>query len=720
MYTDKALNLKREDELDRYKFAEQIAVGIVQSLSQNSEGLVIGITGAWGTGKSTLVNFVTTEIEKLHEENENLFSPVILKFNPWMFSGQQELQLIFLKELYSRFRLFDSTLEKASKKLQKFLEKLHFLKYVHPSADEIIKGTSKALETFSTESSLEELKKEIDQILIETETKVYITIDDIDRLTPNEVAEILQLVKLNGNFANTTFILSYDDEVVQNSMGTVFGDFGKSYLEKIVQVDYSIPFLSDERKAKILKKRFKDSFKKNTLKSNQEMIDDIVDQPYFDLLKSIRDINRLLNSVKLRLPLVESEIYAPDFVLIEAFRSFCPNGFKFMYSSKSELFKFSESKMKSGIDFSKEKVELTAFINSAEIEDSAKQILVELFVPNGSHQLQADISNKKFITSRRVIHKYYFDRYFSLELGEREVSEKDFLRFEKSKRVGRHRILKEVTKKDHLALFLRWLPLKVKLNDNQRKLLFADIYSFSDKTNFHDQRLFSNNHDFWLITQFSSQFLEKMSDLKERRQAILAFLNEKRRKANFYMLPLCVDILLAKEKFDENKLYGNDRWFGLFSEEDSENSDFAEKIKERFVHSIKRILRRLNGSFEDYNADEVNYILVKSQHFVPEKYVNMMAIILKKNEQLLDLLTICIGKKIMTSGSVSGYCLEREGLFLGMEIHDIYNKISSIKNLESFDQDRIKSAKFYLKVYDDNFPHDTYYDYDSLNIVSTR
>lgn len=720
IYTDDALTKPEDDELDRLKFAQQIARGIVESSSQNSEGLVIGITGPWGAGKSTLVNFMISEIEKIHKENETLFSPVILRFNPWIFTGQRELQFIFLSELYAEFRKFDSTLENASKKLQKFLEKLHLLKYVSHGVSEAVKDVTKFLESLNTESNLEELKKEVDQILIETQTKLYVTIDDIDRLTPSEVAEILQLVKLNGNFANTTFILSYDDEVVQSSMGRVFGEFGRNYLEKIVQIDYSVPFLSDDRKVDVLRNRLKTILTRKTLTENQGFVENLEGQSFFKLIRSIRDINRLLNAVKLRLPLMESEIHLPDFILIEALRIFCPKAYRFTYSHKSELFRFSKSngRGKSGVEFLKEKNELKEFINSSDIEKDAKAILKELFVPQSNHELQADFSDRKHILSRRVTHNYYFNRYFSLELGERDVSEKEFIRFKKLKKVGRHKVLKEVISKERLVFFLTWLPLKVKFSDGELKQLFMDIYSYSDKVEFHDRRLFSDNHDFWLIAEFCSQYLNKVNVVEDRREVILGHLGEKRRQPKFFLLTLCVQILLAKEKFDDGKLYSNDRWYGVFTEND--NTSFAREIEGHLKHNLKRHLRKLEkaDSFEKYNIDEVNYILRKSQHFVEQKYFKVLSNIIDRIEHLIDLVTICISGKVMSSGTVSGFCLESDGLYPGMDIDDVYQKIKAIENLEEFDQNRSKTAKFYIKVYEDGFPADTYYNYESLEVVS--
>lgn len=719
MFSDKAISKKDDDELGRYKFAEQIATGLVKTASKRTDGLVIGITGAWGTGKSTLVNFIINEVEKLHEESDNLHLPVILRFNPWMFSGQKELQLIFLTELYSLFRSFDTKLSEVSEKLQKFLGKLHFLKFVHPSAKEITEGISKFLENFKSDSSLEELKKEVDKILIDTETKVYITIDDIDRLTPQEIAEIFQLVKLNGNFANTTFILSYDDLVVQNSMESVFGSFGRNYLEKIVQVDYSVPLLSSERKETILKKRFRETFEKKTIQKYGSLRENISEQPYFELVKSIRDVNRLLNSIQLRLPLLENEVYIPDFILIEGFRVFCPKGFKFMYTSKSSLFELSTSKSKSGIDYIKAKNKLTEFINSAEIEKVAKRVLKDLFIPKGDHQLQVEFSNEKHLKTRRVIHKYYFDRYFSLEIGEREISETQFLQFESTSRSVRHRILKEVVQKEQLVLFLKFLIVKLNFNEVEKSRLFGDLYSFARKVDFHDHNIFASNHDFWFILQFSSDILAKIQNFEIRQATVLNFLNEQRRQAQFYILPLCNDILSAFAKFQQKELYSNDRWHVLFSNEES-NDEFITNLKKPFFRELKRNMRRLIKDFEKYNEDEVNTIIVNNSFYLPEYYEKSIADIIKNDNQMLDLITICIGKKAMSSGTVSGFCLEKNGLYKGMDDKDVFERISAINNLEDLDENRQKSAQFFLKVYEDGFPEETYYDYETLVVVSRR
>ena len=56
----------------------------VQVLSLDvSEGMVVGVLGPWGSGKTSFVN-----LARVHLEEAGI---PILDFNPWMFSGAEQL-----------------------------------------------------------------------------------------------------------------------------------------------------------------------------------------------------------------------------------------------------------------------------------------------------------------------------------------------------------------------------------------------------------------------------------------------------------------------------------------------------------------------------------------------------------------------------------------------------------------------------------------------------
>ncbi|HDV7289917.1 TPA: cytochrome C nitrite reductase, partial [Pasteurella multocida] len=83
--------------------------------------------------------------------------------------------------------------------------------------------------------------------LKEVKKPITVILDDIDRLSGNELESILKLVRVTGNFPNIIYLLSFDRERVANTLETsnfVSKGEGHIYLEKIIQVPFDIPKIS--------------------------------------------------------------------------------------------------------------------------------------------------------------------------------------------------------------------------------------------------------------------------------------------------------------------------------------------------------------------------------------------------------------------------------------------------------------------------------------------
>jgi hypothetical protein len=86
--SDRALVHPKEDRLMRDGFSKELAEHIGSWNGQ--ESIVIGINGNWGTGKSSVKNFIK------HYLSERDKKPTIVDFNPWEWSGQNVLKAISL------------------------------------------------------------------------------------------------------------------------------------------------------------------------------------------------------------------------------------------------------------------------------------------------------------------------------------------------------------------------------------------------------------------------------------------------------------------------------------------------------------------------------------------------------------------------------------------------------------------------------------------------
>ena len=91
---------------------------LAQSISRMcpKEGIVVAINGPWGSGKSTILNFVLYYLE--HEFADQ---PVItIHFNPWWFSGRENLTRLLIGQI--RAQLGDKDYGELKGKLANYTE----------------------------------------------------------------------------------------------------------------------------------------------------------------------------------------------------------------------------------------------------------------------------------------------------------------------------------------------------------------------------------------------------------------------------------------------------------------------------------------------------------------------------------------------------------------------------------------------------------------------
>ena len=80
--TDRPILTEEEDRFGRAPFARRIAETI--SHIQDPSSIVIGIYGAWGEGKTSVLNLMAECLK------DNL-SVIVIRFNPWHFESTEKL-----------------------------------------------------------------------------------------------------------------------------------------------------------------------------------------------------------------------------------------------------------------------------------------------------------------------------------------------------------------------------------------------------------------------------------------------------------------------------------------------------------------------------------------------------------------------------------------------------------------------------------------------------
>ena len=155
-----------------------------------------------------------------------------IDFNPWNFGNQTELLQNFFDTLDFEISKFYG--DRFGTLLGKYVD----LVSAEYEAKMPIEGLKiKAQKQLFGPQPLEKLKDEIKNRLRKINHKIIIVLDDIDRMSPDEVVFVLKLVKMISDFPQIIFILPMDYNKVAGIVEKKFGsgDGYKNYLQKIVQ-----------------------------------------------------------------------------------------------------------------------------------------------------------------------------------------------------------------------------------------------------------------------------------------------------------------------------------------------------------------------------------------------------------------------------------------------------------------------------------------------------
>ena len=182
---DKPIDTEEQDLLGRSSFSNQLGKAIYEY--NGKDGLVIGLFGKWGTGKTSVINMAANEINKLAENDDN--KPLIMRFAPWNYSDKENLISLFFQMLKNKIDVQDD--EQLKNKVGKALsdysgafDALSLVPVFGSGIAAILKTLAQAQATNLMQvADLDTTRENLEQELIKADKKIIIVIDDIDRLT---------------------------------------------------------------------------------------------------------------------------------------------------------------------------------------------------------------------------------------------------------------------------------------------------------------------------------------------------------------------------------------------------------------------------------------------------------------------------------------------------------------------------------------------------------
>lgn len=181
MFSDQPINNSKTDLFGRKKFAKRISHIIANRTEK--ESIAIGIHAPWGEGKTSVLNMIIEGLEEhLHKKDKTLLNGhiVLLKFNPWRFSDENQLLENFFSALADKLEgRIETTGEKISDLVRNYswvttpLEALKF-GFLGVEASVNAKETLEKLAEARPKADVSVLKERIEEILAKSNKKLLL------------------------------------------------------------------------------------------------------------------------------------------------------------------------------------------------------------------------------------------------------------------------------------------------------------------------------------------------------------------------------------------------------------------------------------------------------------------------------------------------------------------------------------------------------------------
>lgn len=299
---DEPIETSGEDTLGRSGFAHTLARRLLKTRSSH-QSFAVGILSPWGYGKTSFLNLIKDEL-KHHEA-------ICIDFSPWSYGKETDLIREFFTEVGKALRRYADTLPRDMMEYARILEK-----------SESTSWLSMLLSLGNTAYSLEQQGNLLKQSLQKIDRPIVVFIDDLDRLGGDEIMEVLKLIRNVANFPGLKFVAAYDRAYLVEAIKKQNVESANCYLEKIFQIEYTLPAFERERLEAYLKKRC-DEF----VRDEERHILRVIVDPYSNMeriateeLITLRDVKRYINSLRNSYKKLAGNVVLRDLMNLEILR----------------------------------------------------------------------------------------------------------------------------------------------------------------------------------------------------------------------------------------------------------------------------------------------------------------------------------------------------------------------------------------------------------------
>lgn len=506
------------DRFSRWPFAQRVADVI--SRRSDPSSIVIGLYGAWGDGKTTVLNF----IEKALKTNLNV---ICIRFNPWRYGTEEQLLEGFFQNIADAL---DTKLITSGEKIKDILKK------IAPAAAGAVgqKAVGDGVAQFISGPTLGELRSRIENALEKTKKRVVILADDIDRLEKEEIHATFRLVKLTADFKHTSYILAFDEQVVSSALQDRYGagteNAGKSFLEKIIQVPLNLPSVDKKVIRTFCFEGVENALTLADITVTNQQVQEFIrgfSLAFDKRIKTPRKAKMYGNILMFSLPILKGETNPVDLMLIEGIRVFYPKLYETIRKNGDIFTDSFRDSMHSNHDKEKSKIKTTIekSIDSSDPEeiDGVLQLLQSMFpklkAVYGNTHYGSDWE-KIWSDAQRICSSAYFQRYFMYAVPEDDIPDQTFAKLIEvsSERIAvkTNKLLEQMLTSKNADRLIRKLRSRASSIAQQPSITLASaISSYSDRCPNPDN-LFIFTNPFAQAAMLVSDLIQNITDKTER------------------------------------------------------------------------------------------------------------------------------------------------------------------------------------------------------------
>jgi len=212
-----------EDHERRVNLCQEI-VNRVLVTDISKESFSVGITGGWGTGKTTMLNSIKDSIGD---------RAYVVEFNPWNSQSASQIITDFFSEIRNSLSDNYRTLAKPIMRYANLLADIP----LNPVEKWVVSKVSGYVEN-DLSGSKELLSRELKKL----DRPLVVLIDDTDRLESSEMFEVLRLVRNTAKLPNVIYFVAYDKTYLVGQLKEKHIPDAAQYVEKIFPLEIAMPY----------------------------------------------------------------------------------------------------------------------------------------------------------------------------------------------------------------------------------------------------------------------------------------------------------------------------------------------------------------------------------------------------------------------------------------------------------------------------------------------